>query len=140
MSDMFQLKEYQRRCLGELAGYFRRIVALGGVTDVPEKLAFAEDPKRSPYQPVKELPGLPYVCLRVPTSVSPQELRARTCDLLFMVSGEPKAHVRLRSPTGPFGLRHPREACRFQNRTLKATWIVWDRPNSGCSSGRASYL
>jgi len=64
---MFQLKEYQRRCLDELAGYFRRIVALQGETDVPEKLAFAENPKRAPYQPVKELPGLPYVCLRVPT-------------------------------------------------------------------------
>ena len=51
----------------ELAGYFRRIVAFQGVTDGPEKLAFEENPKRAPYQPVKELPGLPYVCLRVPT-------------------------------------------------------------------------
>jgi len=67
MGDMFQLKEYRRRCLDELAGYFRRIVAFQGETDVPEKLTFEEDPKRAPYQPVKELPGLPYVCLRVPT-------------------------------------------------------------------------
>jgi hypothetical protein len=30
---MFQLKEYQQRCLGELAEYFRRIMAFQGVTD-----------------------------------------------------------------------------------------------------------
>lgn len=65
--SMFQLKEYQRRCLDELAAYFRRIMAFGGVTDKPEKLAFEEKDGRAPYQPVKELPGLPYVCLRVPT-------------------------------------------------------------------------
>ena len=64
---MFQLKEYQRRCLDELAAHFRRILAFRGVTDVPEKLAFEEEDGRAPYQPVKELPGLPYVCLRVPT-------------------------------------------------------------------------
>jgi hypothetical protein len=33
---MFQLKEYQRRCLDELAGYFGRIVGFLGVTDNPE--------------------------------------------------------------------------------------------------------
>jgi len=64
---MFQLKEYQRRCLDELAEYFRRIIAFQGVTDKPEKTAFEEKEGRVPYQPVKELPGLPYVCLRVPT-------------------------------------------------------------------------
>lgn len=64
---MFELKEYQRRCLEELAGYFRRIVAFQEVTDKPEKMAFEEKDGRAPYQPVKELPGLPYVCIRVPT-------------------------------------------------------------------------
>ena len=64
---MFQLKEYQRRCLEELAEYFRRIIAFQGVTDKPEKMAFEEKDGRAPYQQVKELPGLPYVCLRVPT-------------------------------------------------------------------------
>jgi type III restriction enzyme len=64
---MFQLKEYQRRCLDELAGYFRRVIAFRSVTDKPEKMAFEEADGRAPYQPVKELPGLPYICLRVPT-------------------------------------------------------------------------
>jgi len=64
---MFQLKEYQQRCLDDLAAYFRRIIAFQGVTEVPEKLAFEEKDGRAPYQQVKELPGLPYVCLRVPT-------------------------------------------------------------------------
>jgi len=63
----FELKEYQHRCLRDLAAYFRRIIALQGVTKVPEKLAFEEPDGRAPYQPVEELPGLPYVCLRVPT-------------------------------------------------------------------------
>jgi len=39
---MFQLKEYPRRCLDELAEYFRHIVAFQGVTDVPEKPALEE--------------------------------------------------------------------------------------------------
>lgn len=64
---MFQLKEYQQRCLDELAVYFRRIISFQGVTDKPEKLAFEDKDYRAPYQQVKELPGLPYVCLRVPT-------------------------------------------------------------------------
>ncbi len=29
---LFQLKEYQQRCLDELAEYFRRIIAFQGVT------------------------------------------------------------------------------------------------------------
>ena len=64
---MFQLKQYQERCLEELAEYFRRIIAFQGVTDKPEKMAFEEKDGRSSYQPVKELQGLPYVCIRVPT-------------------------------------------------------------------------
>jgi len=64
---MFRLKQYQQRCLDELAEYFRRIIAFQGVTEVPEKLAFEEKEGRAPYQQVRELPGLPYVCLRVPT-------------------------------------------------------------------------
>lgn len=64
---MFKLKEYQQRCLDELAHYFRRIISFQAVTDKPEKMAFEEKDGRAAYQPVKELPGLPYVCLRVPT-------------------------------------------------------------------------
>lgn len=58
---MFQLKEYQQRCLDELAGYFRAMHQLGEA-----KLAFYNRTDRA-YQDVADLPGLPYVCLRVPT-------------------------------------------------------------------------
>jgi len=64
---MFQLKPYQQRCLDELAAYFRQVIALEASTDKPESLAFAKKEGRAPYQDVRELPGLPYVCLRVPT-------------------------------------------------------------------------
>jgi len=64
---MFQLKEYQQRCLDELAAYFRRVITFHAVTNKPEKMAFDEVDGRAQYQPVAELPGLPYVCLRVPT-------------------------------------------------------------------------
>ena len=58
---MFQLKEYQQRCLDELAEFFRQTGKLGEA-----KLAFYEHTDRA-YQDVEDLPGLPYVCLRVPT-------------------------------------------------------------------------
>ena len=64
---MFQLKEYQQRCLSELGAYFRRIIAFQTISEKPEKMAFEEADGRAPYRQVKELPGLPYVCLRVPT-------------------------------------------------------------------------
>ena len=57
----FELKEYQRRCLDELAAYLRRTVQLDNAGT-----AFYEATER-PYAHVKALPGLPYVCLRVPT-------------------------------------------------------------------------
>jgi type III restriction enzyme len=57
----FQLKHYQRRCLDELGRYLRRTVELGQAD-----VAFYEQMKR-PYLDVKALPGLPYVCVRVPT-------------------------------------------------------------------------
>jgi len=58
----FVLKDYQRRCLDELQQFFRRFVALRSA-----RLAFEEDPKRGHYHDVRALPGLPYVCVRVPT-------------------------------------------------------------------------
>ena len=57
----FQLKEYQQRCLDELAEYFGAVNRLGEA-----KLAFYEHTDRV-YREVEDLPGLPYVCLRVPT-------------------------------------------------------------------------
>jgi len=57
----FQLKDYQRRCLDELAQFLRRVIAHGRAD-----LAFYEQTGR-PYRDVRTLPGLPYVCVRVPT-------------------------------------------------------------------------
>ncbi len=57
----FQLKDYQRRCLDEVGRYLRRTVELGQAD-----VAFYEQTKR-PYVDVHALPGLPYVCVRVPT-------------------------------------------------------------------------
>ena len=57
----FQLKDYQRRCRDELAQYFRRVMECRSA-----RLAFEELTPRH-YRDVKALPGLPYVCVRVPT-------------------------------------------------------------------------
>jgi len=57
---VFGLKEYQRQCLEKLAGYLRRVNEIGA------NVAFYEATDR-PYRQVEELPGLPYVCVRVPT-------------------------------------------------------------------------
>jgi len=58
---MFQLKDYQQRCKDELAQYLRRVIVHGRAD-----LAFYEQTGRA-YRPVHALPGLPYVCVRVPT-------------------------------------------------------------------------
>lgn len=57
---IFTLKPYQQRCLDELRAYLRRTGEVGA------KMAFLEKTER-PYRSVVQLPGLPYVCVRVPT-------------------------------------------------------------------------
>lgn len=57
---MLTLKPYQERCLGDLAAYLEAAASEGG------KRAFILQTNR-PYHEVPQLPGLPYVCLRVPT-------------------------------------------------------------------------
>jgi type III restriction enzyme len=57
---MLELRGYQQRGPAALEGYFRRASSMGAET------AFY-DLTRRPYRPVAPLPGLPYVCLRVPT-------------------------------------------------------------------------
>lgn len=64
---MHSLKEYQQRALDVLADYFTACTRLGNAN-----LAFYETTLKHtgtgiPYQQVAELPGLPYVCLRMPT-------------------------------------------------------------------------
>lgn len=70
-----QLKEYQKGTLYTLDGFFARALAQGpdiafahAVTE-QEDLARIEGRKMEPrrYQPLEGLPGVPYVCLRLPT-------------------------------------------------------------------------
>lgn len=64
---MLQLKDYQQRSLRALQQYFR-LCADEGDADTAFYRATKESMGRGiPYQPVGELPGLPYVCLRIPT-------------------------------------------------------------------------
>jgi len=58
---MLVLKQYQEQVLDELRGYFHSAVELGDAD-----LAFYQKVRRQ-YQPVPDLPGLPYVCIRLPT-------------------------------------------------------------------------
>lgn len=87
----FSLKQYQQRCLDELRNYLRRVVELGR-----SDLAFYERTERA-YANVHALPGLPYVCIRVPTGggktvmaahsvgiASREFLRAERCIALWL--------------------------------------------------------
>ena len=56
-----QLKTYQQNTLAALSSYFKDCLALQDYD-----MAFYRQTRRS-YSPVSALPGLPYVCLRVPT-------------------------------------------------------------------------
>lgn len=57
---MLELKEYQQRSLDALEGYLHLASQHGA------KMAFLHQTER-PYRAVPQLPGLPYVCLRIPT-------------------------------------------------------------------------
>lgn len=57
----FQLKEYQQAALDALRTYFRGCVQFGNADTAFYHLT------RRPYHAVPELPGQPYVCLRLPT-------------------------------------------------------------------------
>jgi len=58
---VLSLKSYQVQTLGALRKFLEKTVELNSA-----KLAFYEITNR-PFEPVPSLPGLPYVCLRVPT-------------------------------------------------------------------------
>jgi type III restriction enzyme len=64
---MIQLKEYQERALQALRDYFAAVRRIGNAD-----MAFYETTLQwrgtgTAYRRVKELPGLPYVCVRIPT-------------------------------------------------------------------------
>ncbi|MDQ6702788.1 MAG: DEAD/DEAH box helicase family protein [Pseudomonadota bacterium] len=61
MSAPFGLKLYQRQCLAVLRDYLAEAATTGDASTAFYKFT------RRPYQDAPALPGLPYVCLRVPT-------------------------------------------------------------------------
>jgi len=64
---MLTLKEYQERALDTLQAYFRLSQQLGDADTAFYRLTRETFGRGIPYQPVDDLPGLPYVCLRIPT-------------------------------------------------------------------------
>lgn len=64
---MLTLKEYQERALNTLQTYFRLSQQLGDADTAFYRLTRETFGRGIPYQPVDDLPGLPYVCLRIPT-------------------------------------------------------------------------
>lgn len=64
---MLTLKEYQERALDTLQTYFRLSQQLGDADTAFYRLTRETFGRGVPYQPVEGLPGLPYVCLRIPT-------------------------------------------------------------------------
>ncbi|MBN1936849.1 MAG: DEAD/DEAH box helicase family protein [Anaerolineae bacterium] len=64
---MLTLKEYQQKTLDALHLYCQRAVQLGDADTAYYQLTRQVYGTGIPYHPVAELPGLPYVCLRIPT-------------------------------------------------------------------------
>lgn len=64
---MLRLKEYQERSLEALGAYFAECARTGNANTAFYSLTCRTFDMGIPYKPVKELPGLPYVCLRIPT-------------------------------------------------------------------------
>ncbi len=62
-----QLKTYQQRSLDVLGTYFQNCKKYGDAADAFYHTTKDEEGKGRTYYEVEELPGLPYVCLRVPT-------------------------------------------------------------------------
>src|SRR5512136_2583060 len=61
------LKTYQRRALDTLQKYFRRCAETDDADTSFYQITREEFGAGIPYRPVRELPGLPYVCIRIPT-------------------------------------------------------------------------
>jgi type III restriction enzyme len=64
---MLTLKEYQTRTLDALKVYFRECQRIGKASTAFYEVTEQVYGTGIPYREVKELPGLPYVCLRIPT-------------------------------------------------------------------------
>lgn len=64
---MMELKEYQKRSLKALSDYFAEVHRVRSASAAFALVTERVFGRPIPYRPVKELPGLPYVCLRIPT-------------------------------------------------------------------------
>lgn len=64
---MITPKEYQLRTLESLRLYFRECQRIGKASTAFYELTEQVFGTGMPYREVKELPGLPYICLRIPT-------------------------------------------------------------------------
>ncbi len=64
---MITPKEYQNRALDALRGYFRACKQYGNADTAYYDVTRQIFGTGIPYRDVKEVPGLPYVCLRIPT-------------------------------------------------------------------------
>ncbi len=61
------LKEYQQRSLDAIQVYFRLCQSEGDANTAFYRYTLQAYGRGIPYHPVDELPGLPYVCIRIPT-------------------------------------------------------------------------
>ncbi|MFM8319373.1 MAG: DEAD/DEAH box helicase, partial [Chloroflexota bacterium] len=64
---MLELKDYQQRSLNALTRYFRACVQIDDPDVAFYQTTAALYGQGVPYRRISELPGLPYVCLRLPT-------------------------------------------------------------------------
>lgn len=85
---MLTLKEYQDRTLETLRSYFATCKHLGDADTAFYNLTKKVYGTGIPYREVRELPGLPYVCLRIPTGggktvVACHSISIAANDLLF---------------------------------------------------------
>lgn len=64
---MLTLKEYQQHALDVLRAYFDECARLGEADTAFYRITRAQFGTGISYRDVQELPGLPYVCLRIPT-------------------------------------------------------------------------
>ncbi len=64
---MLELKDYQQRALDTLSTFFNRCVMLNNADTAFYEVTRDLYGQGIPYNTIKELPGLPYVCIRIPT-------------------------------------------------------------------------
>jgi hypothetical protein len=106
VSAPFGLKLYRRQCLAVLRDYLAKAATSGDASTAFYKFA------RRPYQDAPALPGLPYICRRVPTAGGKTILAAHSiavaCDAfmksetpcaLWAVADDPRPDAR--DPSGP---------------------------------------